>query len=98
MERQPTGVSPAGSVSEAELAPDDLAHDLVGPAADRAQTSVAQRSLDLVLPHVAVAAEQLDDVVRGPHAIALRHELGHCRLAKRVVPRYEQVERVVGER
>src|SRR5829696_4243529 len=35
---------------------DDLFHDLVGAAADRAQAGVADGSLDAVLTHVAVAA------------------------------------------
>ena len=37
--------------------------DLVGPAADRAQPQVARGALDLVLAHVARAAEDLDRLV-----------------------------------
>src|SRR5437763_7321831 len=74
-----------GGMSKPELAPDDLAHDLVAAAADRAQARVPQRALDLVFTHVAVAAEQLDDVVRGAQAVALGEQLGHRRLAQRVL-------------
>ena len=55
------GAVPEGS--EAEPAAEDLLHDLVGAAADRAEPGVAERPLDPVLAHVAVAAEDLDDLV-----------------------------------
>ena len=48
---------------QAEVLADDLPHDLVGPAPDRAEPGVAQGSLDFVFTHVAVAAVDLDGVV-----------------------------------
>src|SRR5436190_13747406 len=84
-------------LSESELAPDDLLHDLVRAAADRAEARVAEGAFDLVLAHVAVAAEELQDVVGGAHAVALGDELRHRRLAQGVVPGDEQAQGVVSD-
>src|SRR4051812_22180871 len=61
---------------EPELPSEDLLHDLVGAAADRAQAQVARRALDAVLLHVARAAHDLDRVVGLAESVALRLELG----------------------
>ena len=43
-----------------QLLAEDLLHDLVGAAADRAQAGVPHGALDLVLLHVAGAAVDLE--------------------------------------
>src|SRR3954469_11172504 len=62
---------------EAQLFAQDLLHDLVGAAAHGTEASVADRSLDPVLAHVAVAAVDLQAVVGDLDAGTLRVELGH---------------------
>src|SRR5688572_12625585 len=59
-----------------ELLAEDLLHHLVRAASDRPEASVAQRPLDTVLAHVAVAAEDLHDVVGDLDAGPLGEELG----------------------
>ena len=54
---------PIQRVLEPELAAEDLLHDLVGAAADRAEAGVADGALDPVLAHVAVAAVDLQALV-----------------------------------
>src|SRR4051812_9226583 len=82
---------------KAELLPQYLLHDLVGPAADWPQAQVARRALDAVLLHVAGAAEDLDRVVGLVEGVALGLQLGHRHLLDRVVPLGEQAQRVVGD-
>src|SRR5947209_20625944 len=48
------------SVLQAERAPEDLLHDLVGAAADRPEPRVSRRPLDAVLGHVSGAAVDLE--------------------------------------
>src|SRR4051794_1494286 len=71
--------------SETEGLAQDLLHDLVGPAADRAQARVARHALDLVLLHVAGAAMDLQAGVHDVEARPLRDELGHRDLLHRVL-------------
>jgi hypothetical protein len=86
------------AIASPDLAPEDLLHHLVGPAADRAEARVAKRALDPVFPHVPVAAMDLHalggDLDHGP----LGEQLRHRHLANRVVPVREQAQGVVGER
>src|SRR5688500_11503624 len=66
----------AAGFLQPELLAEDLAHDLVGTAADRSEARVTRRSLDLVLLHVAGAAEDLErrvgHVERVPLGLQLR--------------------------
>src|SRR4051812_21905431 len=83
--------------SERQDLGEDLAHDLVGAAADRAQPRVAGHALDLVLLHVAGAAVDLQAGVHDVEAGALRGELGHRDLLDGVaLGRHEAPQRVVG--
>src|SRR5437588_12339232 len=83
---------------QAEHAPDDLLHDLGAPAADRAEPSVAPRSLHGKLHHVAVSPVDLQALV-GHLPRELRGEpLGHRYLHRGVLPGDDLTERVVRER
>src|SRR3954469_13328194 len=75
---------------------EDLAHDLVGAAADRAEAGVAGGALDVVLDHVAGAAVHLQAVVDQLVGVALGDELGHGHLLGDVLAGDEAAERVVG--
>src|SRR3954454_5723096 len=72
---------------QAQLLPQDLLHDLVRPAAYRAQAGVAAGALDPVLLHVAGAAEDLRGVVGLLESAALGQELGHRDLLHGVLAR-----------
>src|ERR1700722_17966210 len=71
--------------SERERAAEDLAHDLVAAAADRAKASVARRALDPVLAHVARAAVDLQALVHQLERRALGDQLGHRHLRDRLL-------------
>src|SRR5438552_2096082 len=67
----------SGGSLQAERLAEDLAHDLVRAAADRAEARVARHALDLVLLHVAGAAVDLQARVHHVEAGPLRDQLGH---------------------
>src|SRR3954453_3007635 len=91
-----TGLRARSPALQAHLLGQDLPHDLVGPAPDRAQAGVAGGALDPVLLHVARAAEDLERFVSHLEQGALGGELGHRHLADRVLPVHEQAQPVVG--
>ena len=62
-------------LAEPQLPPENLLHDLVGPAADRAEAQVARHALDLVLLHVAGAAVDLERLVGNLEGRALADSL-----------------------
>src|SRR4051812_11311036 len=80
-----------------QLLRQDLAHDLVGAAANRPEAGVARRALDPVLLHVAGAAEDLERLVGHLEHVALGDELGHRHLFGRVDSVDEQAQPVVGD-
>ena len=89
---------PPAVTLQAQSAAEDLLHDLVGAAADRAEAGVAQRALDPVLAHVAVAAEDLHALVGDLDAGALGEQLRLRDLGDRVLAGDEAAQGVVGER
>src|SRR5436309_14439483 len=87
----------SGGSLQAERLAEDLAHDLVRAAPDRAEARVARHALDLVLLHVAGAAVDLQRLVGDVEAVALGLQLRHRHLAQRVLALVEATERVVGQ-
>src|SRR5690349_8955782 len=83
----------AGVSSQAERLAEDLAHDLVGAAADRAEPQVAYRALDPRIRPVDVEA-RVGGVVRRP----LRRELRHRHLLHGVHAGEVHAQRVVRDR
>src|SRR6266480_1143410 len=79
--RLATDVNPLQPVA----APDDVEHDLVGAGADPVEANVAVGALELVLLHVAVAAEDLDALVGDLAADAGREQLHLGDLTDRVL-------------
>src|SRR3954466_2192612 len=73
--------------------PEDLPHDLVGPAADRTEASVPYGSLELD-----VRADQSQALVLQLEVGPLGGELGHRDLADGVAAGQEPAQRVVGHR
>src|SRR5436190_5574335 len=68
---------------ESEAAGDDLPLHLRGAGVERARERVAHLALDRVLLHVAIAAEQLQRVQRGPYVGLAHEQLGDRRLQHR---------------
>src|SRR6267142_2156095 len=74
-----------GSLSEKPLG-DDLFHHLGRARGDGPESHVAEESLHGKLPHVAVAAVELDRLVRDPVGHLGAEELGHGDLGDAVPP------------
>src|SRR3954447_26787325 len=85
-----------GTLEPDDLA-EDLAHDLVGAAADRPEARVARGALEVVLGHVAGAAVHLQAVVDQVERRPLGDQLGHCDLLDDVLAGGEARQRVVGD-
>src|SRR3954453_4176099 len=77
--------------------PDHVEHYLVGSGADAVEADVAVGALDLVLLHVAVAAEDLDALVGDLAGDARGEELRHRDLPHRVLAVAEAPGGRVGE-
>src|SRR3984893_5174095 len=74
---------------------DDLFHDLGRPRGDGPEPYVAEEALHGKLPHVAVAAVELDGLVRDPVGHLGAEELGHGDLGDAVPPGIVEPCRVV---
>src|SRR5438128_4323246 len=83
-----------GSLSEKPLG-DDLFHHLGGARGDGPEPHVAEEALHGKLPHVAVAAVELDRLVRDPVGHLGAEELGHGDLGDAVPPGIVEPRRVV---
>src|SRR5947209_13442814 len=71
--------------SEPERASEDLLHDLVRAATDRAEPSIAQRALEAGSGAETVVAVEVQAVVNDFEGGPLRGQLGHRHLARRVL-------------
>src|SRR2546422_3038245 len=83
-----------GSLSEKPLG-DDLFHHLGRARGDGPQPHVAEEALHGKLPHVAVAAMELDGLVRHPIGHLGAKELGHGDLGDAVPPGIVEPGRVI---
>src|SRR5438093_5734310 len=83
-----------GSLSKKPLG-DDLFHHLGGARGDGPEPHVAEEALHGELPHVAVAAVELDRLVRDPVGHLGAEELGHGDLGDAVPPGIVEPRRVV---
>src|SRR6266700_3860314 len=83
-----------GSLSEKPLG-DDLFHHLGGARGNGPEPHVAEEALHGELPHVAVAAVELDRLVRDPVGHLGAEELGHGDLGDAVPPGIVEPRRVV---
>src|SRR2546425_3124795 len=85
-----------GSLSEKPLG-DDLFHHLGGARGNGPEPHVAEEALHGELPHVAVAAVELDRLVRDPVGHLGSEELGHGDLGDAVPPGIVEPRRVVDQ-
>src|SRR5205807_8164224 len=77
---------------------DELLHDLVGAGADPAQAGITPGALDRELPHVAVAAQDLDRLVGDPDRVLGRQQLGLRDLPDRILALVPALRCLVHER